>query len=113
MQGSQCIVGGHRDQGWGPGPTVHPQEVGAELDLEDWGEESQQCVEWPFLVEERETRELGLSQSSAYGGSSGGQGRRSPGGAETRPRGATCSLREWGVILEGGSLREARDHTLL
>lgn len=56
---------GHRDQGWGPGPTVHPQEVGAELDLEDWGEENQQCEEWPFLVEERETRELGLSQSSA------------------------------------------------
>jgi hypothetical protein len=44
---------------------VHPQEVGAELDLEDWGEENQQCDEWPFLVEERETRELGLSQSSA------------------------------------------------
>ena len=65
MQGSQCIVGGHRDHGWGPGPTVRPQEVGAELDLEDWGEENQQGVEWPFLVEERETQELGLLQSSA------------------------------------------------
>lgn len=33
-----------------------------------------------------------------------GRKRRSPGGAETRPRGAVCSPRGWAVILEGGSL---------
>ena len=54
---------GHRDQGWGPGPTVHPQEVGAELDLEDWGEENQQCEEWqPSL---QPSPEVALVQSFA------------------------------------------------
>lgn len=64
-RGSQCTVGGHRDQGWGPGLTVCPQEVGAGLDLEDWGKENQRGVEWPFVMEERETQELGLSRSTA------------------------------------------------
>ncbi|CAI9156585.1 unnamed protein product [Rangifer tarandus platyrhynchus] len=48
-----------------------------------WGEEKQRGVERPFLAEERETQEPGLSRSSAGGGGSGGgnggfQGVRKP-----------------------------------